>query len=312
MRARTPARIEERRMTPLITFIIPVRHPANSADWDLQMKNLQQTAASIANQTHAGWRAIVVANSGAELPPLPAQFDVERVEFPPNPVHDRGSADQELFYDMFRLDKGRRVLAGLLKARDSRFVMIVDDDDFVSFRLVAFAAAHAESHGWTIKRGYVWGEGGSLLYRHGEFSSLCGTSHIVRTALYDVPASFAEASEAYIKKLLGSHRSIAAHLADRGTPLETLPFFGAIYRIGHSGAHSRSQQILPTFVFNRRMLVRPHRLLQQILRLRLLTGSIRSEFFAAKSCHEGAEPGRQIRHGAAWYQRFMRSAAEFH
>lgn len=285
-------------MTALLTFVIPVRHPANASNWPLQMKNLQQTASSIANQAHGDWRAIVVANTCAELPPLPAQFEVERVEFPPNPVHERGNADQETFYDMVRLDKGRRVLAGLLKARDSRFTMIVDDDDFVSNRLVAFAAAHTGSHGWTIQHGLVWGAGGSLLYRHANFSSLCGTSHIVRTDLYQLPVSFAAADDSYIKRLLGSHRFIAEHLAAQHTPLEILPFAGAIYRIGHSGAHSKSRQILPTFVFNRRMLVRPHRLLQQVARLRLLSPAVRQEFFGVPA-RAAARQGQDARHALA-------------
>jgi hypothetical protein len=298
-------------MTTVLTFIIPVRHPANSANWAVQMRNLQQTAASIANQTQSGWRAIVVANTGAELPELPPQFDVERVSFPPNPVHDRGSADEEVFYDMFRLDKGRRVLAGLLKARESRFIMIVDDDDFVSNRLASFAAANLDAHGWTIQHGFVWGEGGSLLYSHDDFSALCGTSHIVRTDLYAVPPTFEQASEAYIKKLLGSHRSIAPHLAAQGTPLEKLPFSGAVYRIGHSGAHSRSGRILPTFVFNRRMLVRPHRLMQQFARLRLVTPALRRDFFGIPPATELIFGSRRLGFGGVWFQRFTRRAAEF-
>ena len=61
----------EQRMSPL-TFIIPVRHQDNARDWALLKANLTQTAASIASQTHPGWRALVVANEGADLPDLPA------------------------------------------------------------------------------------------------------------------------------------------------------------------------------------------------------------------------------------------------
>src|SRR5690606_10870385 len=97
----------------MLTFIIPVRHQDNARDWSLLKANLSQTAASIASQTDTGWRALVVANEGADLPPLPPGFDVVRVTFPPNRLHELGEADLEAVYDAFRADKGRRVLAGM-------------------------------------------------------------------------------------------------------------------------------------------------------------------------------------------------------
>jgi hypothetical protein len=120
----------------LVTFIIPVRHQDNARDWSLLKANLVQTIASILNQTNDDWRGIIVANEGADLPDLPERFDVERVTFPPNDMHELGkSGNMEDFYDAFRADKGRRVLKGMLRARGSRFFMIVDDDDFVSARI---------------------------------------------------------------------------------------------------------------------------------------------------------------------------------
>ena len=268
-------------MTTDLTFIIPVRHPDNSRDWPQQISNLQETAASIANQTHHGWRAIVVANTCAALPALPPQFEVERVGFPPNPHHERAGLDLEQFYDAVRLDKGRRILAALLKARQSRFIMVVDDDDFVSRQLTGFAAGHPDSNGLIIRNGLVWGNGGSILYRHGDFSGFCGTSHIIRTDLYDIPASFGAATETYIKTMLGSHRFIESYLAAKGTQLEPLPFLGAVYRTGHAGAHSKSSQILPKFIFNWENLRRPYAMPKHLARLRLLSPALRREFFGA-------------------------------
>src|SRR5690606_35331807 len=53
------------RMSPLVTFVIPVRHPDNARDWALLRSSLSQTIASISNQTHDDWRAVIVANTGA-------------------------------------------------------------------------------------------------------------------------------------------------------------------------------------------------------------------------------------------------------
>jgi len=213
----------------LVTFIIPVRHQANSNDWPSLKRRLSQTIASISGQTNGDWRAVIVANEGADLPDLPPKFSAERVTFPPNQLHDINGADREKVYDAFRLDKGRRVLAGMLSARDTRFFMIVDDDDFVSANIVEFAARNADANGWKIDRGYLWNEGGRLLLHHNDFANFCGTSLIIRSDLYRLPATFEDADIDYIKSMLGSHVRIGKMLADQGHPLGSLPFRGAIY-----------------------------------------------------------------------------------
>ncbi|MFC3206254.1 galactosyl transferase [Aquamicrobium soli] len=265
----------------MLTFIIPVRHQDNARDWGLLRANLSQTAASIASQAHPGWRALVVANEGADLPPLPRGFDVVRVTFPPNDLHEMGEADLEAVYDAFRADKGRRVLAGMLAARDSRFFMIVDDDDFVSARIAGHVAENPQANGWTIERGYIWDDGGRLLLGYDEFNHLCGTSLIVRADLYGLPDRFEDASLDWIKTMLGSHVRIADILAGRGTPLVALPFRGAVYRVAHGGSHSKAPSLVKKYFLSREALARPRRLLRHLARLRLVGDDARREFFGA-------------------------------
>lgn len=266
----------------LMTFIVPVRHQDNAKDWGALKAKLVQTIASIANQTHSDWRGIVVANEGADLPALPDRFEAVRVTFPPNDMHELGLAGREAFYEAFRADKGSRVLSGMLAARDSRFFMIVDDDDFVSAHVVAHAAVNPDASGWTIDRGYIWSDGGNLLLGHDNFHYLCGTSLIVRADLYDLPASFAEASLDWIKTMLGSHIKIAGILAERGTPLESLPFRGAVYRVGHAGSHSQASGILQDYFLKREVIRNPRRLAGNLRRLRYVGGGFRREFFGAR------------------------------
>ncbi|PZM07375.1 galactosyl transferase [Rhizobium tubonense] len=267
----------------LVTFIIPVRHQENSNDWSSLKDRLSQTVASIAGQTNSDWRAVIVANEGADLPDLPAQFSVARVTFPPNQLHDLDGADREKVYDAFRLDKGRRVLSGMLSARDTRFFMIVDDDDFVSANIVAFAATHPDANGWKIDKGYLWNEGGRLLLHHNDFANFCGTSLIVRSDLYHLPATFEDADIDFVKSMLGSHIRIGKALADAGNPLAALPFRGAIYRVGHSGAHSKSSNLISTYFLNMSVLRRPRELLRNLLRVRTLDRSLRNEFFGVRA-----------------------------
>lgn len=281
----------------LVTFIIPVRHQDNAKDWPALKARLSQTVASIAGQSSSDWSAVIVANEGADLPDLPPRFSVCRVTFPPNQLHDMGSADKEKVYDAFRLDKGRRVLSGMLSARDAQFFMIVDDDDFVSSNIVSHVAQHPRANGWKITRGYLWNEGGKLVMHHDDFANFCGTSLIIRSRLYDLPATLEDADIDYVKTMLGSHVRIAGILAERGTPLEALPFRGAIYRVGHSGAHSKSSGLLSTYFLNRHALRHPRQLVRDLLRVRPLDRSLRNEFFGTAS--EGQQGDMVVSGGRA-------------
>jgi hypothetical protein len=263
----------------MLTFIVPVRHPRNSPDWSRAMEYLGQTARSIAMQKSNQWRAIVVANQAAALPVLPKGVAVARVDYPPNPLYARGNADKESFREAFRLDKGRRVLAGMMQSERSGHFMVVDDDDLVSDRLADFVAANHEAFGWYISEGYLWEDDGRLVYRYSQFSKLCGTSHIVRADLYELPDHLNDASDAYVKRMLGSHIFIRDHLEHAGTPLAPLPFRGAIYRIGHCGAHSQSAGLVGTVFLKDRALRSPRTLIANALRIRPLTKAVRDEFF---------------------------------
>jgi len=264
--------------TPVVTFIIPVRHPDNAKNWGALTKRLQQTARSIAAQTDKAWSAVVVANEGAELPPLPVGFSVARVGFSPNPMHDLDAADREAVYEAFRIDKGRRVLAGMLQAGSPSYFMIVDDDDFVSRDIVSFVSKNRGANGWSVTRGYVWSEGGPLLCLHSNFAGLCGTSHIIRADLYGVPSSFEDADEDYVKRMLGSHIRIEEILRAQGNPLSSLPFPGAVYRVGHAEAHSKSKGMLRTYLLNRAVLSSPRRTFRKLKDFRVLGPGMAAQF----------------------------------
>lgn len=262
----------------MLTFIVPVRHPQNTENWPLLKARLAQTMAAIAQQDHPDWRAVVITNTGTDLPEPPTGVLIKYVEFPPNEFTQRERNDTEARYESIRYDKGRRILAGMLHARASDYFMVVDDDDFVSRKLARFVAAHRGAPGWRFDKGYVWSEYGSLIYRHPRFHKFCGTSHIVRADLMQLPAAFEDASDSYIKRRLGSHIFIDEDLRSQGTPLATLPFCGAVYRIGHTDATSRSQRLLKTFILRKDFVQRPWGLINALLRLRWVTARLRQEF----------------------------------
>lgn len=266
-------------MRNILTFIIPVRHPDNASNWQQVKDNLQEAIRSISQQDIDGWKAVIIANSGADLPTMPPGFSVKWVDFEPNPLYRQGTADKETFNEAVRKDKGYRVLAGMLHAGEMGHVMIVDDDDFVSKHLTSFVAKNPAANGWYIRDGYVWPTEGRLLYRVSNFSRICGTSHIIRADLYKLPLTIEAADESYIKRTLGSHIFMHGHLDSIGYPLAPLPFIGAVYRTAHPENHSRSSGIFKVYFLHKYLLKQPIELCRRISRLRIKTRTIEKEFF---------------------------------
>jgi hypothetical protein len=269
----------------ILSFIVQVRHPDNAKSWRNIQLQLSQTLRSIAAQDHAGWQAVVVANHAAEMPELPAGVSVKRVDFPANPLpHPRDSRFREASRLSVGLDKGRRVLAGMLHALELSggapgHFMIVDDDDFVHRGLTGFVAANPQANGWYFKEGYIWTEGGTLLFRYDGFFLQCGTSHIVRHDLFGLPASMAVVDESYLHGVLGNHVFVRDHLAQAGTPLAPLPFCGAVYRVGHSESWSHSRGIWRRYFITKAMLRNPVELARRVSRLRLKDREIEAVYF---------------------------------
>jgi len=261
----------------MLTFIVPVRHPQNARDWSRVKQVLKQTATSIAGQESDEWRAVVVANTGSDLPPLPPRFSVAWVDFPPNPAHDVNVPTPEDKFEIFRYDKGQRVAAGLVHAPDSDYYMVVDDDDFVSSRLAGFAARHPDEHGWYIGNGYCWSEGSQWTFAHPTLHKACGTTHILHRDLMKIPLSVADAPRPHVR-WLGQHGQTTEDLVAAGTPLQLLPFPGSVYRIGHGNAHSLSRSIWRTFILRKNVLMRPYLLVRNSLRLKRLTPALIREF----------------------------------
>jgi hypothetical protein len=265
----------------LLTFIIPVRHQDNARDWPLLKRNLDQTVRSIANQSDDDWRGVIVANRGADLPRLPDRFQVEWVDFPPNRLHEQEGVSQDQFLDAFRLDKGRRVLAGVLSRPESEYFMIVDDDDLVSRSIVQFVRAHRGGPGWKIDKGFIWDSDGPLLLKTDSLNSYCGTTLVIRADLYRLWGRLEDLDEAGVKATFGSHKEIVKRLLDKGAQLAPLPFRGAVYRVANPGSHSRTPGIFRQYIFGAGWMRRPLRTARRLLSLRLVARRARLEFFGA-------------------------------
>jgi len=148
--------------------------------------------------------------------------------------------------DAVRFDKGCKYTIGLLHARklNPTHVMFFDCDDFISDRIAGFVRQNPDANGWFVKDGYRYNALSRKCYlMNGNFHQICGTSHIIKSSLYDIPADLPlnadqerilnSLGKEYLYKIMGSHRFIADHLRQKGTPLRPLPFPGAIYHVAH-------------------------------------------------------------------------------
>lgn len=263
----------------VLTFIIPVRHFQNAKNWQKVKSNLEETLKSISMQTDPSWQALVIANTGSDLPQMPHEnIKVKYVDFDPNPLFEQKDADLEVFHDAFRIDKGRRVLKGMLDSLDTRYFMIVDDDDYVNKNITSYVKKNIGENGWYIEKGYIWPDQSQFLLAVNEFYKKCGTCFIVRKDLYNLPKSFSDATQKYICDFLGSHMFIKNYLENTKQALLPLPFEGAIYRAGHGESHSKSNDVFRRLLINNKLLKTPVKLLKGLLNIRLFSVVTRSNF----------------------------------
>ena len=263
----------------MLTFVIPVRHHESVDDWPAVVDRMAETLRSVASQSVEDWECVVVANRGTPLPPMPRGCRVVEVGTPHAPLPTvTGAADQHARDEAVRSDKGHRILAGLLEARPTGHVMVVDYDDLVHHHLAELSAALPDRNGWFADQGYCYD--GHLLYKvPSGFNTLCGTSLIVRADLLRLPRDAVSVDEAWVRRWLGSHMFLREDLAAAGTPLAPLPFPGAIYRVGHQGSTSGTSTSIRRWFFRRRLVLTPHVLIARLLNLRRVAPAVRAIYF---------------------------------
>lgn len=271
----------------MITFLIPLRHPASSKNWHNVTSRLSETLASIDNACREGnARGILIANSEAELPPLPATVELIRVSMPPPAVSVfRGEGDDDERRRAVWLDKGLKVATGAIqaKAAGSNYVMSVDADDLVSARIPGFVARHSGAPGWYVRTGWLLPVDARIGALLPDFHNWCGTYAIVRTDLLPLGSSAESTDPEVIRLWLGHHRELMPALARQGSPLIPLPFPGAVYRIGHGEGNFQRQGLVSELFGWRRWRENPRAFLRQMMRLRPFTTAQAREFAGNRS-----------------------------
>jgi len=168
----------------MLAFITSIRHPLNSSHYPTIERLLERTLGSICAQTHRDFKVVVVCHRVPDIAYDPAHVDFVLVDYaPPSQV-----AGPQTGIQAVRLDKGSKLLAGMLVARryQPSHVMFFDADDLLSRRIAEHVAKHPDANGWYMAKGYTWTEGGAMLRLRSNFHQLCGTSHVLRTDVFDL------------------------------------------------------------------------------------------------------------------------------
>lgn len=247
---------------PIVYFVIPLRSAVTTDNWPLVSALCNRTLKSVCRQTNSSFKIILVYH---ELPENQHESPHIIKSFADWRVSTGTYAEREH-------DKWVKLHQGLCEVRrlGGGYVMFMDADDLVSNRLVQHVIDHQPKSGYTFRTGYHLFEGSKWLYRYNDFDLYCGSSSIVKCTTDDLPSTIQDPRDKYYRLYLG-HTVIRTGMADRGKPLDELPFPGALY-IKHLGNHSNSTQSRPS----RRDI--PKRFFLKMTRSRLFTTALKEEF----------------------------------
>lgn len=249
----------------MLVFVIPLQSQAVSKSWERVSQLLERCIRSVCQQTSPHYHALIVCHEKPTITYEHAHFSYVEVDFPvPNLTAD----PQVNVIQQKRSDRGRKMLRGLVAAQawQPTHTMLLDADDCVSRRLAEFVEQHPQDNGWFISHGYRYAEGSRLIYKKSpNFYTMCGSCNILRNDLNRLPEK-PEYNRGYgYYKFYIDHAKVTTVLAQAGTPLEPLPFPGAVY-ITQTGENSYFDSS------------RLYQGVERMINYRFLTRSLRQEF----------------------------------
>lgn len=244
----------------MLVFVVPLQSPESSKDWGRVSRLAVRALGSMCAQTSLEFRVILVCNRKPDGMFTHPNLTIIEEPFAV-PASDRESR---------MIDKFTKLRRGFVEARPLApcHHMLADADDCVSRRLAEWCAQFPDANGWYFKRGYVYDEGTRFAFGRDDFDLLCGTSVIARILPDEMPRSMEEPQKNFFF-LTHGHPIVRDSMAQRGTPLEPLPFPGAVYV---TGTGENDSGLTYSQWRSRRLL------LQKMMNARLLTPGFRREF----------------------------------
>jgi hypothetical protein len=234
----------------MLVFVIPLKSPQVSKSWERVCQLVERTARSVCQQTSPQFRVVIVCNEKPKIKFAHPHLSYLEVDFP-TPKEENPIAKG-------LTDKGRKVLAGLIYARqfEPTHAMSVDADDCVSRRLAEFVSKNPAANGWFINKGYKYQENSRFIYyKWQNFYRMSGTANIIRYDLLELPQT-PEYNRGYgYYKFYVDHQKVNNYMLEKGKAIARLPFAGGIYILGDQNM-SGNERYLSFSLFNRKWLTR--------------------------------------------------------
>ena len=214
----------------MLVFIIPIKSSKVATSWPELCKLFERCLRSVCNQTSQEFRVVVICNEKPNIEFHHSKVTYLESDFPV-PKSD---------YLSKNIDKCKKITVGLLSLQELQptHIMVVDADDCVSRRIASFVSQHSDENGWFVDSGYEYKDGNEIItIRRKEFYKMCGTCNIINYRLLTLPERMLPYDQLTYDRFLTGHPLARPDLAERGTPLQPLPFPGTIYvrdRIGES------------------------------------------------------------------------------
>lgn len=233
-------------------FIVPLRSPKTCSNWDDVSALCNSTLNSLLQQTSSNFKIILCCNE------LPLNFQAhEKVmtiveEFPIPNTWEEGIGD------IYRKIKRAMIDANQFGAS---FIMRVDADDLVSKYLVEYTDKHQNCDGWYLRWGYMYPIGEDYIYLRPKFTTISGSSNILKCEDNEFPSSLDTASKDWLEPVW-QHLNINTLLVPYNKKLKPLPFPGVVFRTHsanmsgsnlNSGRFSNLKNIILKKVFCRKL-----------------------------------------------------------
>lgn len=210
----------------MLVFLVPLKSKQVSRDWSRVSQLLERCVLSIVNQTSDNFKLVIVCHERPDIRVQHPSIDYLEVNFPPP------NLGRENIINSMDRDKNKKMQKGLeyVSSINPSHIMFVDADDCVSCKIADFVNRKPHANGWVLDSGYVYEDGSNkIFYKQDRFYLMSGTSHIIRYSLLKDE----RLRSIYTESDSPLHQTIVDTMSKRGTPLESLPFPGAIYVVGN-------------------------------------------------------------------------------
>lgn len=226
----------------MIVYAVPFRASETTNNWDACVKRLDRTLQSIFNpRNNAPFKCIIACNHIPES--LKSKYDdrLEWIELQMPIPQSWIEMARDKFWKLLVIAVHIRALLEQQENPEAGiYVMPVDADDLLNYRIAAYCAAHPDEHGFVSKDGYVWQEGSSVLRIYPQMHTYCGSCNIIKMYRDDLPECIPFpidlCHDGRTAGILNSrypirydHNIMVERYRQIGKPFSTLPFRSTIY-----------------------------------------------------------------------------------